>query len=398
MPSQNPLRNVDPGFSRREFLELVAIGGGAAIISGCEGRPGRTGAPERPAPPPLVKDPAPFIQHGANLETRLENLRGLITPNELFFVRNNAPTPRLDAATYRLRVEGDAVEQPIELSYEDVLRLPSRSLVAYLECAGNWRGFFQKLMGRAAEGTQWGTGGVSCAEWIGTPLAEVLRLAGIRRNAVDVNLSGLDQAGFSRPMPVSKAMDDSTILAYAMNGETLPADHGFPVRAVVSGWVGSNSVKWLGRIEVASRKIWVKNNTTSYVMIGPDWPKEKHAPAEGGPITSQTIKSTLALPWPARLRPGPQVIRGVAHSPHGAIRRVLWDADQRSTWQPARMVSPILPNAWAWFEFTWEATPGSHALMTRASDVDGNTQPLTAPFNEKGYLLNVVLPHPVEVA
>jgi DMSO/TMAO reductase YedYZ molybdopterin-dependent catalytic subunit len=379
-------------FTRREFLGTAAAAGGA-LLAGCEPAP-----PPPAALPPLATDPAPFIPHGTSLETRLERLSGIITPNELFFVRNNAPTPRLDAAAWRLRVEGDAVERPLELSLADLQRLPGRSAIAYLECAGNWRGFFEKLLGRVAEGTQWGAGGAGCADWSGTSLAHVLRLAGVRANAVDVNLVGLDQGEFSRPMPLARAMDDETMLAWAMNGEPLPPDHGFPVRAVVPGWVGSNSVKWLGRIVVSSSKVWVRNNTTSYVMVGDEWPAARFAPAAGGPITTLTVKSALALPWPATLPAGRQVLRGIAYSPNGRISRVQWRPGRDSAWRPARIVSPTLPRAFTWFELDWDATPGSHTVLTRATDETGATQPLTAPFNEKGYLLNMVLPHPLEVA
>ena len=139
-----------PEITRREFLEAATAAGGAALLAGCE--PGPREAVTA-APPPLVKDPAPFLQHGTNLETRLEQLRGVITPNDLFFVRNNAPTPRIDATTYRLRIEGDAVERPLALSLADLTRLPGRSRIACLECAGNWRGFFAKLLGRTGGGS-----------------------------------------------------------------------------------------------------------------------------------------------------------------------------------------------------------------------------------------------------
>jgi sulfane dehydrogenase subunit SoxC len=345
-----------------------------------------------------VKDPTPFIQHGHNLETRLESLTGFLTPNDLFFVRSSGPTPRLALEPYRLRVEGDAIERPLELTYEELLRLPRRTLIAYLDCAGNWRRFFQLLMGKPAPGTQWGTGGIGCAEWTGTSLARVLELAGVRADAVDVNLIGLDDASFSRPLPIAKALDENTLLAYRMNGETLPPDHGFPLRAVVPGWIGCNSIKWLGRIIVSSRKIWVTNNTSDYVLIGPEWPRRNHSPAEGAPLTTQSIKSALALPWPASLAPGRQRLRGIASSPQGPISQVQWNVDAATEWQPALLSSPALPYSWTWFEFDWDAIPGEHILRVRATDAAGNAQPLTVPFNEKGYLLNLVLPHPVRVA
>ena len=129
--------------------------------------------------------------------------------------------------------------------------------------------------------------------------ASVLALAGIRPNAVDVDLIGLDEGGFSRPMPLERALDSTTLLAHTMNHVDLPADHGFPLRGVVPGWVGSSSVKWLGRIVVSSEKLWSRNNLTSYVLVGEDWPVEDYRPADGGPITTGVVKSALALPRPA---------------------------------------------------------------------------------------------------
>lgn len=384
------------GMSRREFLELLSVGGGAAALAACGGSPGGSGVADAAAQP-WVKDPTPFIRHPTNLETRLEQIRGFLTPNDLFFVRNHAPTPRIDVETYRLRVEGDGVERPLELTYQDILGLSGQSTIAYLECAGNWRSFYAKVLGQTAAGGQWGTGGVGCASWTGCSLSAVLELAGVRRNAVDVNLLGLDEGEFNRPMAIEKAMDSDTILAYAMNGETLPPDHGFPVRGVVPGWTGSNSVKWLGRIVVSTEKLWVRNNTTSYVLIGPDWPSEQHQPADGSPITTLNVKSALALPWPANVRRGSQNLRGFAYSPHGKIARVEWSVDDRRDWQRARLLRPILEHAWVRFEFAWDAPPGSHTVRVRATDERGNTQPNAVPFNDRGYLLNIPLPHPVEV-
>ncbi len=344
-----------------------------------------------------VKDPGPFIRHATNLESRLELLDGLITPNDLFFVRNHAPTPRIAAADYRLRVTGDGVERSVELGLDELRALPNQSVIAYLECAGNWRGFFARVTGRAAEGTQWGTGAVGCAEWSGPSLAAVLAAAGPRPDAVAVNLVGLDDGGFSRPMPLDKAMDPDTLLALTMNGAPLPPDHGFPVRGVVPGWAGSNSIKWVGEIQVSTEPIWVRANTSSYVLVGPDWPAERYAPAEGAPVTALPVKSALSLPWPATVRAGPNLMRGFAHSGHGPVESVEWSADDGANWARARLVGPRLRHAWTRFEFEWRATPGTRTLRTRATDSAGNTQPLANTWNQKGYLLNLALPHPVKV-
>ncbi len=387
----------ESGMSRRDFVRLLAAGGSTAVLSACDRRADTPHTPSDPEDAPWVKNPAPFIRHPTNLETRLENLTGFLTPNSQFFVRNHAPTPRIDPAAYRLRVEGDAVREPVELSYDDLLRLPGHSVISYVECAGNWRGFYSQVMGQVASGGQWGTGAVGCSSWSGVSLGSILDLAGITPAAVDVNLIGGDEGEFSRSLPVDKATESDVMLAHTMNGEPLPPDHGFPVRAVIPGWVGSSSVKWLSRIVVSSQRIWGKNNTTSYVLIGPRWPQERYDPAQGAPITKLNVKSAIALPRPASLRAGPQTVPGFAHSPHGSIAGVEW-REGNGAWQPARLLQPVYPRAWVRFEFDWSAVPGRHTLTVRATDVRGNTQPSTAAPNEKGYLLNVPLEHPVVVA
>ena len=349
----------------------------------------------------FFKDIEPFIVHpGGALESRLELQSGLITPNRLFYVLHNGERAAdVDASTWRLRVEGDAVERPLTVTYEDIRGMPRRSLTCYLECAGNHRAMFDLLGGRRAGSPPWGTGAVGNAEWTGVPLAHVLGEAGIAPSAVSVLLVGLDttapEGGFRKVLPVHKAMHPDTLLAYEMNGEVLPRDHGFPVRAVVPGWVGANSIKWLGRIVVSANEIWTRNNTTNYVLIGEDYPAE--GPALGRPITTLVINSALALAWPAELHAGAQRIRGYARSPHGAITAVEWSADSGATWSPAEIEPPPSQYSWTPFTFRWTAEPGEHTLTTRATDAAGNTQPHTIPHNTRGYLFNQPLPHPIRV-
>ena len=352
--------------------------------------------------PQFFKDTEPFICHpGGALEARLELQQDLITPNRLFYVlHNGGRAADVDASTWRLRVEGDAVERPLDITYEDIRAMPSRSLVCYLECAGNHRAMFDLLKGRPAGSPPWGTGAVGNAKWTGVALRNVLAEAGIVDKAMTVLLVGLDttapEGGYRRAMPVHKAMHPDTLLAYEMNGEVLPRDHGFPVRAVVPGWVGANSIKWLGRVVVSAEQIWTRNNTTNYVLIGEDYPTE--GPAEGQPITTLVINSALALPWPAELNAGPHPIRGYARSPHGAITGVEWSADSGATWSSAEVEPSPSRYSWSPFTFRWVAEPGEHTLMTRAFDAAGNTQPDAIPFNTRGYLFNQPLPHPIRVA
>lgn len=378
---------------RRRFLKMLSAGGAGAILPGCGFGDASESAPEASA---FFKDTAPFIAHGAgNLEARLENMGGFLTPAEQFFVRNNDVSLDLDAASYRLEIAGDAVANTLTLTYKDLRAMPHRTVFSIVECAGNHRAFFGAVMGRPARGTPWGTGAIGMAVWTGVPLTEVLRRAGVQDSAVDVHLIGLDkgapEGGFRRPIPIAKAMDPDTLLATHMNGAALPRDHGYPVRAIVPGWVGSSSIKWLGRIEVSTEKVWGRNNTTSYVRIGDAYP-------EGGEVvTEQSIKSALALSWGANLQIGRHRIRGYAHSPHAPIATVQWSLDEGATWRDARVMDSAMRYAWERFEIEWEATPGEHRLMTRATDRLGNTQPDTIPYNEKGYLFNAPLPHPITV-
>ena len=394
------------GMDRREFLRLLIVGSTAAVIAACSGSlfsgdVADTTPTVDPTSPPWFKDPTPFIQRGpAGLETRLENLNGMITPARQFFVRNNGKSSiDVDVSGWRLAVEGDAIAEPVQLSIEELQRLPSQTMISYLECAGNHRSMFNELQGRESEGTQWGRGAIGNGEWVGVSLRDVLTLAGVTAAAVSVLLVGLDteapENGFRYVLPVEKAMDSDTLLAYSLNGEPLPKDHGFPLRAIVPGWVGSSHIKWLGRIVVSSEKLWTRNNTTSYVLIGEDYPPEGEA--RGKPVTMQSIKSALALAWPAQLSVGAHRIHGYAHSPSGTISRVEWSVDSGRTWRNAELTTPQPDHSWVQFEFTWDAEAGEHTIMTRATDSAGNTQPDHVPFNEKGYLFNQPLPHPIWV-
>ena len=398
------------GMDRRRFLGLMAAGGAAAVLAACGGlgSPDATGTSPSPVAStdpaggtPWFKDPAPFVVHGdKGLEARLENMQGNITPNRLFFVRNNSVSLDIDVANWHLTVEGDAISQPLQFTYADIRALPSRTLTSYLECAGNHRAMFGVMNGQEASGTQWMTGAVSNGEWVGAQLRDVLTLAGIQPNGVSVLLVGLDvespEEGFRYVLPVDKAMDPDTLLAYVLNGETLPRDHGFPLRALVPGWVGSANVKWLGRIIVSSEPVWTRNNTTSYTLIGDAYPPQGES--LGQPVTEQVIKSALALPWPAELAPGSHRLHGYAHSPAAPISQVQWSADAGQSWNDATLSGSQPDHSWARFEFQWDAAPGEHVIMTRATDAAGSTQPDHVPFNEKGYLFNQPLEHPVRVA
>lgn len=401
------------GMSRRRFLALLTTGGAAAVLAGCPPSEdtttsgpattaGETTVPEAAEAPGIVK-PLPerfFIRQGStNAETRFEALaeQDYLTPNSLFFVRSHESTPIIDPGEWRLRVGGDGVEQPFELTYDELLALPSVKVTRYLECAGNGRSFFASLLGREAQGSQWKFGAFGIAEWTGVPFREILERARLRSNAVDVMPTGLDAPKIERPMSVEKAMRDDTILAYAMNGDLLPPDHGFPVRALVPGWVGINSVKWVGSITVSTERLFVDKNTNSYVLIGPGYQPEDEA--KGPIITEQVLKSAVCLPFPATLPPGGREIVGYAWSPHGRISRVEVSLNGGRTFQPATLVGPNLPLAGTRWTFTLDLQEGDLAITPRATDERGNTQPPVSEqrWNELGYLFGAMVPHPVAV-
>src|SRR4030095_6118323 len=197
------------------------------------------------------------------------------------------------------------------------LLLPSSSVICFVECAGNGRGFFKDVMGKVASGTQWHFGGIGVAEWTGVPLRLVLELARVKRDTprdiLHVLIEGLDSVKVSRPISLAKALEEDTLLAYAFNGEPVPPDHGFPVRAIIPGWVGINNIKWVGRIEIRNAVIDVPTTTKTYVLEGADYPTRVV-------LREQTIKSALALPWPATLLAGRAGGRGFAWSAGRRIR------------------------------------------------------------------------------
>jgi DMSO/TMAO reductase YedYZ molybdopterin-dependent catalytic subunit len=180
---------------------------------------------------------------------------GYLTPGK-FFVRNHTMTEAIDSRTYRLNVFGSGLTDPNGRSFtlSELRKMPSETRTAFMECAGNGRSFFSSQQATPAPGSAWKLGAVGVAQWHGVPLREVLERAGIKSGAVDVAPQGLDsevitngvnEGHVRRPLPVAKALDDA-LLAYGMNGEPLPLDHGRPLRLVVPGWVGVASTKWLG--------------------------------------------------------------------------------------------------------------------------------------------------------
>ncbi len=323
-----------------------------------------------------------------NAETPLERQVGVITPASRHYLRDHFAIP---AAPDRLAIDG-AVRTPLQLAMDDIRALPPRSLVVTLECAGNGRAFLDPPVG----GEQWRTGAVGTAEWTGAPLRAVLDMAEPLSSAVEVHCVGADagtpagtgtRIAYERSLPIGDALREDILLAYAMNGSDLPAEHGAPLRLIVPGWYGMASVKWLARLRVLERKFEGFFQTERYVV---------------GDRPLRDIAPRALIAWPQdgeRLAARPFVARGYAWSGRGDLARVEISADGGSIWRDATLGEEIARYAWR----QWHVTIAPHArgqlvLLARAVTKAGTTQPLQEVRNERGYENNAARPVRIEIA
>ncbi len=305
-----------------------------------------------------------------------------ITPIDRFFIRSHHNTPKVELAQWRLAVGGQ-VATALSLTMDDLRKLPSVELVAMCECAGNGRSFYEPSM----PGIQWTVGGAGNGKWRGVRLADVLKKAGVKPEAKHVLFDGADvpvgtQPEFQRTVPIAKAMRPETLLAYEMNGETLPVSHGFPLRLVVPGWASDSWVKWITRVEVLDKEFDGFFMKTAYRHPGKGVaPGSAVKPEEMHPVEELQIKSLIASVSPKLV--------GAAWSGETPVARVEWSADRGRTWKPARITSPKTPFGMVTWEADWNAPQGYWTLMARAHDAKGRTQPLSQEWNPLGYQWNV---------
>lgn len=392
------------GHTPRELLQKVFGFAHGTAAAGTFGLP--MGSAARAVATIVKPTPADkFITLGTNRETRFEAFKGqgYLTPNSLFFIRNHTLTPRIDADTWRLQIDGSGVTTPRSFSLQDLLAFPAVSRTAAVECAGNGRSFFGSQQGTPAAGSNWRLGAIGVGQWTGVPLATLLQAAGLKQTAVDVQPEGLEpefvsvgvnQGHVRRSLPIQKALDD-VLVVYALNGEFLPPDHGFPARLLVPGWIGIANIKWLGRIEVSETPLFSFFNTTQYSFVGNDI----DYPQPQVPLTKQGIKSAFELPFPGILRRGINLITGRSWSADGSIARVDVSFDDGATWRRAALkTGGNEPRAWAEWQLPYTAKPGNYVFRARATDTAGNTQPDRLPFNGQGYLFSTVVRHAVTVS
>jgi DMSO/TMAO reductase YedYZ molybdopterin-dependent catalytic subunit len=290
-----------------------------------------------------------------------------ITPNDEFFVRSHFGVPKLDAPPFVVKVTG-LVERERRLTLEELLRLPAQEAVVTLECAGNLVGW----------------GGVSNARWTGVRLSELLKVAGLSSDAREVVLVGADggtdqEAGgiavdaYARSIPLNKAMEATTLLVFKMNGEPLPAAHGGPLRALVSGWYGMDSVKWLKQIVVGREPFAGFYQARRYYEA-----RRSGDATTRGPLGAMRLKSQIARPInEAQLPLAPVIISGAAWCGDADVSRVEVTTNGGRTWQAARLAAEHAPLAWRLWSYDWQpSTAGNYVIAARAYDMRGRTQPV----------------------
>ena len=319
----------------------------------------------------------------------------VITPVSQFFKRSHAEYPVVDVKAWRLQVRG-LVERPLTFSLEELTRaFPVRDVAATLVCAGLRRDEFLALGPLPGE-LPWGPEAASTGRWRGVSLADVLRAAGVTDGARYVELIGLDQVerhgerfGFGGSIDVDKALGADVLLATELNGAPLPMAHGFPLRAVVPGWIGARSVKWLAQINLSSEPSANYFQSKAYRVqreINPDDPRDVSA---GVAMRGVPLNAVIVDPAPdAVVSAGTVRVRGWAlGSEARALARIEVSPNDGETWTPAIRVAADGPWTWTFWEAAVELAAGRHTLVVRAADAAGTTQPASVAetWNVKGY-------------
>ncbi len=334
----------------------------------------------------IVRLPRPL-----DLETPVAYLDSWITPNPVFFVRSHFGSPAIVEKEWKLEI-GGLVDSPRTLTLADLRRFEIITLPATLQCSGNGRAFFNPTV----PGVQWQRGAVGNALWKGVRLSDVVKQLGIKPAAHHMAMRGYDSApmpttpAFVRSIPIERALDPTTLLAFEMNGEPLPALHGGPLRVVVPGWAGDHWYKWLRRIDFQEHEADGFYMQTAYRMPEPPLPPGAVSSAPEIPISINPVKSLIARPLAGAVMPsGDHTVSGVAFTGMGDVVGVEVSLDDGRSWNRAELDGKQSDGAWQLWRYPWKASAkGSYTIAARATDSSGRVQPETTPWNHGGYLWN----------
>ncbi|HEY5306768.1 MAG TPA: molybdopterin-dependent oxidoreductase [Pseudolabrys sp.] len=397
--------------TRRHLLETA--GAGAALaVSGLPkfSEAMAAGAPTSPGVPAGVGSyvtmgtlpgKKPLIQladRPPNYESPLEYLRTPITPNDEFFVRYHlADIPEVTAEGYKISIGGDGANGQAELTLDDLKKMPAVEVVAVNQCSGNRRGLSKPHVA----GVEWGYGAMGCARWKGARLKDVLDKVGIKKEAIEIAFGGADgpvvdqTPDFVKSIPVWKAMDENTIIAYEMNGAPLPHFNGYPARIVVPGWTGTYWMKHINKIDALTqpfKSFWMNPAYRIPVGIFPiaaRFTSQEYAP--NTPITEMVVNSLITSHRDgAKIKAGKVAVSGMAWDGGYGIRTVQVSSDGGKTWSTAALGEDLGRFALRPWSFEINAKKGANTVMVNATNKLGQSQVSDLIFNGAGYHNNVM--------
>jgi sulfite dehydrogenase (cytochrome) subunit A len=395
--------------NRRDLLLAAACGWAVRPAFAREGGAVDTGSWVAPVPA-VLPGKRPLLQRALrppNFETPLAALEPAFTPNDAFFVRYHLSViPWVDSAAWRLEVAGASAQRALHLSLSELRHgFEHVSLAAVNQCSGNRRGLFSPRV----PGVQWGNGAMGNALWTGIRLRDVLRRAGVAGDALEVVISGADSAvlpatpDFVKSVPIERALDESTLIAFEMNGEPLPHWNGAPARLIVPGWTGTYWMKHLTQLRIVPKPFdgfWMK---AAYRLPTGAFPGTRflsQETPETTPITDILVNSLITSPLPgARIRRGAHAeVAGKAWDNGAGIASVEVSVDGRRSWRQAALGRDLGRFAWREFRRALEtARPGPVQIDVRARSRSGAQQPDKLTFNPSGYHDNIVQSVAVEV-
>jgi sulfite dehydrogenase len=333
-----------------------------------------------------------------NYETPLEYLRTAITPNDEFFVRYHlADIPEIKADTYKIAVGGDGANGQAEISFDDLKKMPAVEVVAVNQCSGNRRGLSKPHV----QGVEWGYGAMGCARWKGARLKDILDKVGLKKEAIEIGMDGADgpvvdkTPDFIKSIPVWKAVDPNTIVAYEMNGQPLPHLNGFPARVVVPGWTGAYWIKHVTKIDALTKPqggFWM--NPAYRIPLGKFPIRDRFITQEtdaNTPITEIVVNSLITSHREgAKVKAGKVTVSGLAWDGGYGIRTVDVSTDGGKTWSSATLGQDLGPYAFRTWNFEITAKKGKNSVMVNATNNIGQTQTAALIFNPAGYHNNVI--------
>jgi DMSO/TMAO reductase YedYZ molybdopterin-dependent catalytic subunit len=378
--------------SRRDFLKQLSS---AALVAGIAPALLATAFPQEPAvefpgEDGMILRSFRFV----DIESPVEYFNSWLTPVPHFFVRNHMHEPsELNADDWRLSIGGE-VEKPITLSLAELSKIETHAVVNTLECAGNGRSLHRPHV----PGIQWGKGAVGTARFSGPRLHDVLQKAGIKSTGKHVMFRGLDEVPgkvppFIRSIPLEKALDPDTLVATHMNGMPLSRHHGFPARALVPGWIGAASCKWLTEVKVLETEFVGNFMNPGYRLPNqPVKPGDAVKPEDTHAVTALGVKSVIAGPTGgSTVRAGKIIVHGAAWAGEADITKVEISTDGGTTWSSAKLGREQAHYAWRLWNYDWKAgKSGDYTILSRATDSQGRTQPAVPVWNPSGYLYNAV--------